>query len=107
MNLPTLTPELAKELRALRRTLKSGEYNGGDLMRAWIRLEEYARLIDTVLDGGDVVTDDVCMAACDAYDETALKGTEYPQFNSMRAALTAALPAIRMRLLADIAKEGK
>lgn len=36
----------AQELRRLRNVLKSGDYNGVDLMHAWIALEAYADALD-------------------------------------------------------------
>lgn len=36
----------AERLRELRVLLKSGEYDGADLMAAWIALEEYADLLE-------------------------------------------------------------
>jgi hypothetical protein len=38
--------ERVEELRLLRLKLKSGDYDGVDLMRAWIALEEYADMLE-------------------------------------------------------------
>ena len=42
-----MTKELVAELRALRLRLKSGEYTGVDVMRAWIAVEDYANLLES------------------------------------------------------------
>jgi hypothetical protein len=38
--------EKVERLRDLRVRLKSGEYDGTDIMAAWIALEEYADLLE-------------------------------------------------------------
>lgn len=38
--------EKIEQLRNLRVRLKSGEYDGTDIMAAWIALEEYAELLE-------------------------------------------------------------
>lgn len=41
-----MTKERIEQLRALRVTLKSGEYDGAHIMAAWIALAEYADLLE-------------------------------------------------------------
>lgn len=44
--MPESTKEKVQRLRDLRTVLKSGEYDGADLMAAWIALQEYAALLE-------------------------------------------------------------
>lgn len=80
----------AEEVQHLRQRLKSGEYDGTVIMRAWIALEAYADSIERAQAG---VTDEVVERATVAYARTASKHIPVSAV-SMRAALLAVWPSV-------------